>query len=109
MSDNAGTGSSGTVAVVIPARNEASRIALTVLAALRLPQVGPVLVVDDGSTDSTARVAEESGARVLRRPGSLGRAAAQQRGVAAVRELAGTGRLCLLFLDADLGDRKSVV
>ena len=93
----------GTVAVVIPARNEASRIALTVLAALRLPQVGPVVVVDDGSTDSTARVAEESGARVVRQPARLGRAAAQQRGVDTVRELAGTGRLCLLFLDGDLG------
>jgi Glycosyl transferase family 2 len=93
----------GTVAVVIPARNEASRIALTVLAALRLPQVGPVIVVDDGSTDSTARVAEESGARVVRQPEPLGRPAAQQRGVDTVRELAGTGRLCLLFLDADLG------
>lgn len=94
---------SGTVAVVIPARNEASRIALTVLAALRLPRVGPVIVVDDASTDSTARVAEESGARVVRQPTRLGRAAAQQRGVDTVRELAGTGRLCLLFLDADLG------
>jgi glycosyltransferase involved in cell wall biosynthesis len=88
---------------VIPARNEASRIALTVLAALRLPRVGPVIVVDDASTDSTARVAEESGARVVRQPVQLGRSAAQQRGVDTVRELAGTGRLCLLFLDADLG------
>jgi hypothetical protein len=94
---------SGTVAVVIPARNEAARIALTVLAALRLPHVGPVVVVDDASTDSTARVAEESGARVVRQPTALGRAAAQRRGVATVRELAGTGRLGLLFLDADLG------
>ena len=94
---------SGTVAVVIPARNEASRVALTVLAALRLPRVGPVIVVDDASTDSTARVAEESGARVVRLPTRVGRTAAQQRGVDTVRELAGTGRLCLLFLDADLG------
>ncbi|MBC3843212.1 glycosyltransferase [Streptacidiphilus sp. 4-A2] len=91
------------MAVVIPARNEASRIALTVLAALRLPRVGPVIVVDDASTDSTARVAEESGARVVRQPVRLGRAAAQQRGTATAGELAGTGRLCLLFLDADLG------
>ncbi|QMU74512.1 glycosyltransferase [Streptacidiphilus sp. PB12-B1b] len=88
---------------MIPARNEAARIALTVLAALRLPRVGPVVVVDDASTDSTARVAEESGARVVRLPTALGRAAAQRRGVAAVRETAGTGRCCLLFLDADLG------
>ena len=93
----------GTVAVVIPARNEASRIALTVLAALRLPRVGAVVVVDDASTDSTARVAEESGARVVRLPARLGRAGAQQHGVAVVRELAGTGPQCLLLLDADLG------
>ncbi|WP_081982503.1 glycosyltransferase [Streptacidiphilus albus] len=95
--------SPGTVVVVIPARNEASRIALTVLAARKLPRVGPIVVVDDGSTDSTWRVAEESGARVLRLPHPVGRAEAQRRGVVAARETAGSGRLCLLFLDADLG------
>jgi hypothetical protein len=94
----------GTVAVVIPARNEASRIGLTVLAALRLPRVGAVIVVDDASTDSTVRVAEESGARVLRQPTPLGRAAAQRRGVAEVLALTGSGRSCLLLLDADLGE-----
>ena len=90
--------------MVIPARNEASRIALTVLAALRLPRVGPVIVVDDASTDSTVRVAEEAGARVLRQPTRLGRAAAQQRGAAEVLALAGSGPSCLLLLDADLGE-----
>ena len=89
--------------VVIPARNEASRIALTVLAARKLPRVGPIVVVDDASTDSTWRVAEESGARVLRLPRPVGRAEAQRRGVLAARETAGSGQLCLLFLDADLG------
>lgn len=95
--------SPGTVMVVIPAHNEASRVALTVLAAQKLPRVGQIVVVDDGSTDSTWRVAEESGARVLRLPRPAGRAEAQRRGVVAARETAGSGPLCLLFLDADLG------
>jgi hypothetical protein len=52
-------------ALVIRAHNDASRIALTVLAARRLPQVRAVLVLESGSTDSTRRVALDSGATLL--------------------------------------------
>ncbi|MBF9070823.1 glycosyltransferase family protein [Streptacidiphilus fuscans] len=51
--------------LVIRAHNDASRIALTVLAARRLPQVRAVLVLESGSTDSTRRVALDSGATLL--------------------------------------------
>jgi glycosyltransferase involved in cell wall biosynthesis len=94
------------VAVVIPALNEADRIGATVTAAAALPGVDEVIVVDDGSRDATARVAEQAGASVLSHARNRGKAAAMETGAAAVQALDqrdGTSRL-LLFLDADLGD-----
>jgi dolichyl-phosphate beta-glucosyltransferase len=84
--------------VVVPAKDEAGRIAATVtrlreeLADLDLE----VLVVDDGSTDDTAIVAEHAGARVLRHDVNRGKGAAVRSGV-----LAADGRT-VAFLDADL-------
>jgi glycosyltransferase involved in cell wall biosynthesis len=83
------------VAVVIPAKDEAARIAETVAAALTVAPV--VVVVDDGSADGTADVAARAGARVVRHPRNRGKAAAMTSGAAAVPE---ADRL--LFLDADL-------
>ncbi len=61
------------VSVCIPARDEAAtvgEIVTTVVSSLTsggggVPLVHEVLVVDDGSRDGTARVAEEAGARVV--------------------------------------------
>jgi glycosyltransferase involved in cell wall biosynthesis len=53
-----------TVSAVIPAYNEEKTIGAVVKGAL--PYVVEVIVVDDGSTDDTARIAEDAGARVLR-------------------------------------------
>src|ERR1700745_3433282 len=72
------------VAVVIPARNEADRIRQTVMAAARLPGVGLVVVVDDGSRDGTGTVARGAGAVVLRHARNRGKAAAMQSGANAV-------------------------
>ncbi|MFI6505011.1 glycosyltransferase family 2 protein [Nonomuraea typhae] len=91
-------------AVVIPARNEADRIGATVKAALDLPGVDLVVVVDDGSTDQTGRVARAAGARVVRHSRNRGKAAAMETGSEAVRLLDGDTPRHLLFLDADLGD-----
>ena len=102
----------GEVAVVIPARNEADRIQATVSAALKLPGVAFVVVVDDGSRDGTAIRAEKTGAIVMRHARSRGKGAAMETGAETVRLLdkrdghdtaGGTGRH-LLFLDADLGE-----
>ncbi len=87
------------VAVVIPARNEAERIAATVTAARSIPGVRQVVVVDDGSSDDTARQARDAGAEVVRHLRNRGKAAALETGAAAVTD---TG-LALLFVDADLG------
>ena len=70
--------------VVIQAHNDAGRIALTVLAARALPEVRKVLVLESGSTDSTRRVAADSGAALLRD----------------ASQLAGYAPLPLLFVDA---------
>jgi glycosyltransferase involved in cell wall biosynthesis len=96
----------GTVAVVIPARNEADRIQDTVTAAAGLPDVGVVVVVDDGSRDATAGLAKEAGAAVMRHSRNRGKGAAMETGAEAVRLLDGQEGLAsprhLLFLDADL-------
>jgi hypothetical protein len=99
---------SGDTAVIIPAVNEADRISATVKAAAALPGVDLVVVVDDGSTDQTGRVARAAGARVVRHSRNRGKAAVaavtHHPGAEAVRLLDedATPRH-LLFLDADLG------
>ena len=96
------------VAVVIAARNEADRIAATVAGAAGLAGVGLVGVVDDGSRDATAAVAQRAGAAVMRHQRNRGKGAAMETGAEAVRlvdqrEHRDRPRH-LLFLDADLGD-----
>jgi Glycosyl transferase family 2 len=94
------------VAVVIPARNEADRIQATVTAAIGLPAVALVVVVDDGSKDGTASAARQAGAVVMRHARNRGKGAAMETGAEAVRLLdQREHRDCprhLLFLDADL-------
>lgn len=93
------------VAVVVPAKNEQERIAATVAAALGLPGVDLVLVVDDGSNDATADAARAAGAEVVVHPYNRGKAAAMRTGGDAAADLdtLAEGR-ALLFVDADLGD-----
>lgn len=77
----------GTVSAVVPARNEAQRLAPCVAGLLRDPDLAEVIVVDDCSTDATADVARGLGARVVsgRKPpaGWAGKTWALQVGIAA--------------------------
>ncbi|MBC7220445.1 glycosyltransferase [Candidatus Bipolaricaulota bacterium] len=84
------------VSAIIPAFNEAERIAAVLQPLLSSPAVDEVVVVDDGSTDATAEVAEKFAVRVVRLPENRGKAAAMAAGVEAAH-----GDV-LLFLDADL-------
>ncbi|HEX6197893.1 MAG TPA: glycosyltransferase [Jiangellaceae bacterium] len=94
------------VALVIPAKDEAARVGATVAAAFKLPAVDIVVVVDDGSADGTASAASAAGASVVSHSTNRGKAAAMETGANAVslidqREGLDGHRL-LLFLDADL-------
>ncbi|PRX99615.1 glycosyltransferase [Allonocardiopsis opalescens] len=97
----------GDVAVIIAAKDEADRIGATVGAARELPGVDLAIVVDDGSTDRTAAVAEAAGARVVRHSRNRGKGAAMETGAESLRLLEAHEERehprHLLFLDADLG------
>lgn len=84
------------VSVIIPAFNEADTIANVIASALPHPWVEEVIVVDDGSTDQTAQVAEAAGARVIRLGRNRGKTAAMDAGVRSAKAD------ILLFLDADV-------
>lgn len=94
--------------VLIPAYNEALRLPATLervvafLGARILPERAEILVVDDGSRDATARLAEEFEApegvtvRVVRLPENRGKGAAVRQGLLASRGA------WVLLTDADL-------
>lgn len=83
------------VSVVIPALNEARTIAFVIRFALACPLVREVIVVDDGSIDSTVEVAHEAGAKVIT-SSLLGKGASMSDGMRAANED------ILVFLDGDL-------
>jgi glycosyltransferase involved in cell wall biosynthesis len=85
--------------VVIPAFNEVATVADVVRPALA-SGVGPVLVVDDGSSDGTAEAASAAGAEVLRLERNLGKGGALAAAAAAL------GSTVVVLLDADLTDLK---
>jgi len=83
------------ILALIPAHDEAPRIGAVVrVAAAHLA----VLVVDDGSGDATAELAEAAGARVLRQRPNQGKGAALRAGFA--RAIA-DGALAVITLDGD--------
>jgi glycosyltransferase involved in cell wall biosynthesis len=91
------------VIVIVPALNEERSLPLV----LRdLPPVGKVIVVDNGSTDATAKVAADANAIVVSEP-ARGYGAACLRGLAEIEQLVTAGEpqpLIVTFLDADYSD-----
>ncbi len=89
-----------TVDVLIAAYNEAPSIGAVVRGCrAHTPDLGEVLVVDDGSRDDTAGEARRAGARVIALPRNQGKGAALREGLAAAR-----GEVIVL-LDGDGQDR----
>ena len=65
---------------VVPAYNERATVRDVIDSLHRKTPQLDVLVIDDGSTDATAELAEDAGARVLRMPFNLGIGGAVQAG-----------------------------
>ncbi len=88
--------------MVIPAKDEEATIGelLDRVSLVRVPghTLAPI-VVDDGSTDGTARIARGRGALVVRHPANRGLGAAVRTGLRAAVE---AGAPAVAYLDADL-------
>ncbi|MDX1498454.1 MAG: glycosyltransferase family 2 protein [Woeseiaceae bacterium] len=90
------------LSIIIPAKNEADAIGNVVRAARETFPDAEIIVVDDGSTDTTGNTAAEAGATVLRHPESLGNGAAVKTGARA----ASGGVLALLDGDGQHDPRE---
>jgi glycosyltransferase involved in cell wall biosynthesis len=86
---------SQSLSIVIPAKDEKDVIGAVVAKARRLFPNAEVIVVDDGSADNTAQIAQDAGARVIRHPQCLGNGAAVKAGA---RAAVGA---TLAFMDGD--------
>lgn len=84
------------VIAVMPAFHEASRIRMAVLGIRRV--IPDVIVVDDGSEDQTAQIAEQAGAMVVRHAINRGQGAALKTGtLIAIKR----GAEIIVHVDAD--------
>lgn len=87
-------------AVLIPALNAAQTLGEVLSKVRCFVSLDSVVVIDDGSTDETARIAEETGAFVIRHPVNRGKGAALRSGFEYL--LAKKEVDCVITLDADL-------
>jgi glycosyltransferase involved in cell wall biosynthesis len=84
------------IVAVIPAYNEERYIGSVVLTTRK--HVDTVIVVDDGSTDLTAEIAEEAGAVIVRHESKQGKGKALNTGLRRIREL---DPAAVVMLDGD--------
>jgi glycosyltransferase involved in cell wall biosynthesis len=92
------------ISAIIPAHNEEKTVG-NVINVLKEAGVGEIIVVDDGSTDNTPKIAESLQAKVIRQKKKSGKGAAIKKGIKSAK-----GEI-LLFVDADLTglDHKKIV
>ena len=80
----------------MPAKNEAAAIKGVIESVRQLLPDAEILVIDDGSTDDIAAISELAGARVIRKPYSMGNGAAIKAGARSAK-----GDV-VVFMDADV-------
>jgi len=85
----------GKIAIFIPAYNEERTVGSSVLLA---KEYGAVFVIDDGSDDRTADIAQKSGAIVIAHKKNAGYGAAMKSALAAARKMDASA---FVFMDAD--------
>lgn len=83
------------ITIVLPAKNEAKNITSVLQSIKVLKLDAELLVIDDGSSDNTAELAKQEGARVITHPYSQGNGAAIKTGA---RNAQGE---IIVFMDAD--------
>jgi len=83
------------ISIVLPAKNEAGAIGLTIQKIAQNFPHAEIIVVNDGSTDNTPQIAEQAGAKVISHAYSKGNGAAIKTGARAA-----TGEV-IVFMDAD--------
>lgn len=83
------------ISVVLPAKNEAQNIAVVLRRLKHLLPDAEIIVVNDGSTDKTAKLAAKGGAKVISHPYSQGNGASIKTGAR------NAGGEILVFMDAD--------
>ena len=83
------------ISIVLPAKNEAASIGPVISELKSLYSQAELIVVNDGSEDNTAELAEQAGARVISHPYSKGNGAAIKSGARAC-----SGDV-IVFMDAD--------
>lgn len=83
------------ISIVLPAKNEAGAISTTIKGIVQVMPNAEVIVINDGSSDQTAELAQAAGAKVVSHPYSKGNGAAIKTGARTA-----TGDVIIL-MDAD--------
>lgn len=84
------------IAVIVPAYNEEKQISRVLDVVTKMPLASEVVVVDDGSTDQTSKIARSYDVTLLIQPENRGKGAALQRGINS------TDADIVVSIDADL-------
>lgn len=93
---NRGSGTKMTVSIVIPAYNESKTIKKVIKVINSLDCINEIIVVDDGSSDETADIAQSAGATVIVHSENRGKGAAIKTG------FENSNGDIVAFIDADL-------
>ena len=84
------------ISAIVPAYNEEGRIDVVLSALIKTDEIGEIIVVDDGSTDDTFRIARDYEVDLISHDCNKGKACALSSGVKEAKYD------IFLFLDADL-------